>query len=85
MEDLVKMSPKGQLVVPQEIRNKEHFKPTDRFVAVGIKGGVVFKRVNIPDVKIEFQSLSKEIAQQFKERKVSQDDVKEAVTWARRG
>ena len=70
MEDLVKMSPKGQLVVPKEIREKEKFEPTDRFVAVGIRGGVVFKRVNIPNVKAEFMSLSKEIAEQFKEQKV---------------
>lgn len=40
MEDLVKMSPKGQLVVPKDIREKEKFEPTDRFVAVGITGGV---------------------------------------------
>lgn len=83
MEDLVKMSPKGQLVVPKEIREKEKFEPTDRFVAVGIRGGVVFKRVNIPNVKAEFMSLSKEIAEQFKEQKVKKEDIKEAIKWAR--
>ena len=83
-EELVKMSPKGQLVVPREIRNKENFKPSDRFVAFGVKGGVLFKRVNIPNVKVEFDSLSKEIARQFKEQKVKEKDVKEAVRWARR-
>lgn len=83
-EELVKMSPKGQLVVPRDIRAKENFKPSDRFVAFGVKGGVLFKRVNIPDVKAEFESLSKEIAKQFKERKVKESDVKEAVKWARR-
>ena len=82
-EELVKMSPKGQLVVPREIRIKERFKPSDRFVAFGVKGGVLFKRVNIPDVKVEFESLSREIAKQFKERKIKEKDVKEAVKWAR--
>ena len=84
MEDLVKMSPKGQLVVPREIRAKEDFKPSDRFVAFSVKGGVLFKRVDIPNVKAEFESLSKEIAKQFKERKVKEKDVKEAIKWARR-
>lgn len=82
--DLVKMSPKGQLVVPREIRAKEDFKPSDRFVAFGVKGGVLFKRVYIPNVKAEFESLSKEIAKQFKERKVKEKDVEEAIKWARR-
>ena len=60
-EELVKMSPKGQLVVPRDIRAKEKFQPSDRFVAFGVKGGVVFKRVNMPDVKAEFESLSRRV------------------------
>ena len=83
-EELVKMSPKGQLVVPREIRTKENFKPSDRFVAFGVKDGVLFKKVDIPDVRAGFESLSKEIAKQFKERNVNEKDVEEAVTWARK-
>mgnify|MGYP001571120937 FL=1 len=82
-EELVKMSPKGQLVVPREIRIKENFKPSDRFVAFGIRGGVLFKRIKIPDVKVEFESLSKEIAKQFKERRIKEKELEEAVKWVR--
>jgi len=83
-EEMVKMSPKGQLVVPREIRIKEKFKPSDRFFAFDVKGGVLFKKVNIPDMKVEFESFSGEIARQFKERKVKEKDVEEAIKWARR-
>ena len=83
-DELVKMSPKGQLVVPRDIRIKEKFKPSDRFVAFEIKGGVLFKRVNIPDVKVEFESLSREISKQFKKREVNEKDVEEAIKWTRR-
>lgn len=82
-EEIVKMSPKGQLVVPHEIREKENFMPSDRFVAVGIKDGVLFKRVDIPDVKLEFKSLSRDIAKHFKQRGINEKDVKEAIKWAR--
>ena len=82
--DLVKMSPKGQLVVSQDIRRKEGFEPGDRFVPFPVKGGVLFKKVEIPNVKAEFQKLSKEIEKQFKKQKVTPDDVNEAVKWARR-
>ena len=82
-EELVKMSPKGQLVVPKEIRLSERFKPSDRFVAFGIRGGVLFKKVAIPTVKAEFESLSREIAEQFKARNVKEKDVGEAIKWAR--
>ena len=82
--DLVKMSPKGQLVVPQDIREMEDFHPGDRFVPFPIKDGILFKKVSIPDVKLEFAKLSKEIESQFKKRKVSRKDVSEAVRWARK-
>lgn len=81
--DLVKMSPKGQLVVPQEIRADEGFTPGDRFVPFPVKGGILFKKVEIPNVKAEFQKLSQEIEKQFKKKKVSPDDVDGAVKWAR--
>lgn len=82
--ELVKMSPKGQLVVPQEIREKEKFGPSDRFMAFDIKGGVLFKKVDIPDAKAEFASLSKEIAKKFRKAGLKEKDVDEAVKWARR-
>ena len=83
-EELVKMSPKGQLVVPKSIRTKERFNPSDRFVAFGVKGGVLFKRINIPNVKVEYESLSRDISKQFKKKKIKEKDVKEAMRWARR-
>ena len=66
MEDLVKMSPKGQLVVPQEIREKLKFNPGDRFIAVQIEEGVVFKRIDLPDLKKKIEIITKQAEVQFK-------------------
>ena len=82
-EELVKMSEKGQLVVPRRIREKEGFKSSDRFIAIEVNDGVLFKRVEIPEVKIEFEALSRDIQSHFKKNKVKQSDVAEAVKWAR--
>ena len=82
--DLVKMSPKGQLVVPQGIRDKESFISGDRFIPFPVNGGVLFKKVKIPDVRIEFQKLSKEIEKQFKKENITPKDAGEAAKWARR-
>lgn len=81
--EIVKMSPKGQLVVPQGIRDEEGFEAGDRFMPFPMKNGVLFKRVKIPNVKVEFQKLSKEIEQQFKKLNVSEKDVDNAVKWAK--
>ena len=83
-DELVKMSPKGQLVVPKEIRMKEKFKPGDRFIAFDVKGGILFKKVKIPDVKAEFELLAKDIEKQFNKKSVKKEDVEGAIKWARR-
>lgn len=82
--EFVKMSPKGQLVVPQDIREEEAFQPGDRFIVMPVKEGVLFKKVEMPDVKVEFEKLSKEIIAQFKKNKVTSKDITEAVRWARK-
>ncbi len=83
-DDLIKMSPKGQLVVPQAIRKKIGFNPGDRFVSFPVKGGVLFKRVKIPNVKREFEKLAKDVEIQFKKQGVKPKEVAEALTWARK-
>lgn len=82
--ELVKMSEKGQLVVPQEIREISNLTPGERFVAFPIHDGVLFKKVEIPKVKLDFESLSKDIEVQFKKNKIKESDVKKAIRWARK-
>ncbi len=82
--DIVKMSEKGQLVVPQEIREISNLNPGARFVAFPIQNGVLFKKVDIPTVKLDFESLSKDIESQFKKNKIKESDVQGAVRWARK-
>ena len=74
-EELVKMSSKGQLVVPGSIRKKEKFKPTDRFVAIDVKDGVLFKRIHIPNVQIELASLSNDITRHLQERGIKNAEL----------
>jgi len=82
--ELVKMSDKGQLVVPQDIRESQSLTPGERFVAFPVQDGVLFKKVEIPKVKLDFESLAKEIEAQFKKNNVKQKDLAEAVKWARK-
>lgn len=83
--EVVKMSPKGQLVVPQDIRENEHFTPGDRFIAMPVREGVLFKKMELPNAKKEFAKLAKELEAHFKKHKVTPKDVDEAVQWARKG
>ena len=81
---MVKMSTKGQLVVPEAIRDAAGFEPGDRFIPMPLKEGVLFKRVSIPDIRAEFAQLAKETKAAFRKSKAARKDITEAIKWARR-
>jgi AbrB family looped-hinge helix DNA binding protein len=82
--ELVKMSEKGQLVVPQDVRESSNLSPGERFVAFAVEDGVLFKKIDIPQVKLDFNALAKEIEAQFKKNNVKKSDVSGAVKWTRK-
>lgn len=80
MFKLIKMSNKGQLVVPKEIREQINLKKGERFIAIPLEEGVYFKKVDIPDLN----ALAKQVEAHFKKKKVTEDDLKDAIRWARK-
>lgn len=81
-EELVKMSAKGQLVVPNPIRKSQNLAPMDRFIAIPVQKGVLFKKVAIPQLN-NIGTLLKDIERHFKNKGIKRKDVQEAVRWAR--
>ncbi len=75
----MKMSDKGQLVVPKEIREDENFEPSDKFIAISIRDGVIFKKIEI-DLEKEYDDLKKRVRKRFEEEEVSEDEVDEVKT-----
>ncbi len=82
--ELIKMNPKGQLNVPEEIREKEGFNPGDKFVLFPVKDGILFKKVKLSNTKKKFEKIAKEVENRFKKSNVTKSDVEEAIQWARR-
>jgi bifunctional DNA-binding transcriptional regulator/antitoxin component of YhaV-PrlF toxin-antitoxin module len=82
--EFVRMSEKGQLVVPQEIRKSLKLNPGEIFAALPIGDSVLFKKVEMPEIKIDFEKLAKEAQKQFKKSKVRKNDVREAIKWTER-
>ncbi len=82
IDDIVKMSKKGQLVVPKDIREEEHFNPSDKFIAIRIKDGVIFKKIEI-DLEKEYDELKDKVQERFEEEDISEEEVEKAIEWAR--
>jgi AbrB family looped-hinge helix DNA binding protein len=81
-EEIVKMSPKGQLVVPKAIREQIGFEPSDRFIAMAVEDGVIFKKIDI-DVEQEYDRLSQQVQERFEREDIDENAVEDAIEWAR--
>lgn len=77
-----KMSSKGQVVIPEDIRKKLGLKSGSRFMVVGDKDVVILKTISPPSMK-EFDGIIKKVRSQAKEAGLTQDDIKEAISRAR--
>ena len=51
-------SPKGQVVIPQEIREKMKIESGTKFAVYGRGDTIIFKRVELPTVK-DFEKLAR--------------------------
>ncbi|KXA99105.1 hypothetical protein AKJ42_03720 [candidate division MSBL1 archaeon SCGC-AAA261C02] len=81
----VKMSRKGQLVVPKELREKLGMSPQDEFIAAGERDYIIFKRVNLPRLREEFEELSSMATRVAGERGITPRDIREEIEKERKG
>lgn len=78
-----KLSSKGQIVIPEDIRERLHLKEGDQFVVIGQGDAVILKSITPPRME-EFSGLLAEAATQAKKAGMKPADVKAAIRKARR-
>ena len=57
--EITKVSTKGQIVIPQEIRKELGIESGTSMLVTKMKDYVLLKKVKIPDLKKEFEELTK--------------------------
>jgi AbrB family looped-hinge helix DNA binding protein len=77
-----RMSSRGQVVIPEEIRTDLRLEPGTQFVVVGDKDTVILKAINAPSM-VEFRSLIREARSQASRAGMKRSDVARAVSRAR--
>jgi AbrB family looped-hinge helix DNA binding protein len=84
MENLAttRMSSKGQVVIPEEIRDRLGLKAGTQFVVVGNRDVVILKAISAPSVK-EFNDLLGRARQQARRAGLRKSDVEAAVARVR--
>jgi len=78
-----RMSSKGQVVIPEDIRNRLKLKSGSRFVVVG-KDDVIILKTIAPPAMTEFDHLVSEVRKQAQKAGLTPADISTAVKKVRR-
>ncbi len=78
-----KMSSKGQVVIPEEIREQIGLKTGSQFVVVGEKDVVILKSISCPSMK-EFDELIARARKQARLSGLKRSDIKAAIAKVRK-
>ena len=77
-----KMSSKGQVVIPEDIRNGLGLKTGDQFVVLGEKDVVILKSISNPSLK-EVDELIAKAKKQARKTGLKKSDIKDAIASVR--
>lgn len=77
-----KMSSKGQVVIPEDIRKRLKLKAGSQFVVVGENDVVILKSISPPSIN-EFDTLIAEARQKGKEAGLKQSDITATIAKVR--
>ena len=78
-----RMSSKGQVVIPEDIRKRLKLKSGSRFVVVGKEDVIILKTIAPPSMA-EFDGLIAEARRQAKKAGLKRSDISDAIARVRR-
>ena len=78
-----RMSSRGQVVIPEEIRKRLKLKAGSQFVVVGEKDTVILKAISPPSLE-EFDELIMEARKQARKAGLKRSDIPAAIRKVRR-
>ena len=77
-----RMSSKGQVVIPEGVRNRLHLEAGAQFVVVGEDDVVILKTIQCPSMA-EFDGLIRKARKQARSSGMKRTDITEAISRAR--
>lgn len=59
--EITTVSQKGQVVIPQALREKLGLRPKTKLLVYGVEDAIILKKLTLPDVKKELEDLYSKI------------------------
>ena len=77
-----KLSSKGQVVIPEEVRNRLGLKAGDQFVVVGEDDAVILKTITPPSIR-DFDAIIEKARKQARATRMKRSDIAKAIAKVR--
>ena len=81
--EITSLSSRGQVVIPQMVREKMHLQEGERFIVIGEDDTILLKKLEVPLFK-GFDKLLKKTREFAQKREIKISDVEEAIQEARK-
>lgn len=80
--EITTISEKGQVVIPQSIREELGIKPKTKFLVYGRGDTVIMKKLELPDLRKEWEEIFKQMDK--KELKISDKEIQREIEETRK-
>ena len=77
-----KLSSKGQVVIPEEVRKQLGLKAGDQFVVVGEDDAVILKTITPPSIR-DFDAIIEKARKQARATRMKRSDIAKAIAKVR--
>jgi len=77
-----KLSSKGQIVIPEEVRNQLGLKAGDQFVVIGEGDAVILKTITPPSIR-DFDAIIEKARKQARATRMKRSDIAKAIAKVR--
>jgi len=83
--DVTVVSAKGQVVIPQAIREKLGIGPKTKLLVYGYQDAVIMKKMEIPDVEKELREIYEEVDKRIeKYAELTEEEIQQEIEEYRR-
>ena len=80
--EVITISEKGQVVIPQSIRKELGIKPKNKFLVYGKGDTIIMKKLDLPNLKKEWDDIFKLMDK--KELKMSEEEIQKEIATVRK-
>jgi len=83
--DVTVVTTKGQVVIPQAIREELGIKPKTKLLVYSYRDAVIMKKLEIPDIERELREIYREVDRRIKKYgELTQEEIQEEIEALRR-